>query len=183
MNFGSVAHASFIVHSLCCSRVLTNIGLLPKERAPVCTPWNAASLAAGETLVPVCSPSRSASWLPNWPSCSSAPWFRSFRLQCPRQRFVRSSVPAPPFLISPLNTRSRPGGCSKSWGRLGSVLTFRPSQAKRYWTRSWRLRQRFGPNYGFGMLHGALLRLYPQWCFIHKAGGVCQLAASRTGGP
>ena len=42
---------------------------------------------------------------------------------------------------------------------------------------------RFGPNYGFGMLHGALLRLYPQWRFIHKAGGVCQLAASRTGGP
>ena len=28
---------------------------------------------------------------------------------------------------------------------------------------------RFGPNYGFGMLHGALLRLYPQWCFTRRA--------------
>jgi hypothetical protein len=28
---------------------------------------------------------------------------------------------------------------------------------------------RFGPNYGFGMLHGALLRLYPQWHFTRRA--------------
>ena len=28
---------------------------------------------------------------------------------------------------------------------------------------------RFGPNYGFGMLHGALLRLYPQWRFTRRA--------------
>lgn len=28
---------------------------------------------------------------------------------------------------------------------------------------------RFGPNYGFTMLHGALLRLYPQWRFTRRA--------------
>lgn len=28
---------------------------------------------------------------------------------------------------------------------------------------------RFGPNYGFAMLHGALLRLYPQWRFTRRA--------------
>ena len=28
---------------------------------------------------------------------------------------------------------------------------------------------RFGPNYGFSMLHGALLRLYPEWHFTRRA--------------
>ena len=75
-------------------------------------------------------------------SCSSAPWFRSSRLQCQRQMCVPSSALAPLFLILRLATRSRSGGCSRLCGRLGSVLTFSPNQVTRCWTRSWRLRLR-----------------------------------------
>ena len=52
------------------------------------------------------------------------------------------------------------------WGGSGGI--FSRNQARRCWTRSWRLRLH-ALVLACSMLHGALLRLYPQWRFTRRA--------------